>query len=143
MQPHLLSRRAALLAINLLFLMVWGFAATDKVLHGPPAWFQGKFGATLLGKFPGVNASFWLLAAAELTACGLALAALLRGEFLERRPPRVLGWTAAASLLVFVQLGFGLWLTADFTGGAQMFTYFAGTLVCLHFILTPLPRDPA
>lgn len=136
MQPSSHVRRAGLLAINLLFLMVWGFAGLDKLLHGPPSWFQTKFGPTFLGKFPGVTVSFWLLAAAELAAFGLALVALFRGEFRPGKAPAVLGWAVAASLFVFVQLGFGLWLTNDFQGGAQMFNYFAGTVICLYFVLS-------
>jgi hypothetical protein len=41
----------------------------------------------------------------------------------------------AWSLFVFVQLGFGQWLTADYGATVQMFTYFAGTLVALHFVM--------
>ena len=130
--PRLL-RPGALLAINLLFLMVWGFAATDKLLHGMPSWFGDKFGKTLLAKFPGVTGSFWLLALAELLAFALAGAALLRGDFLGRRAPMLLTAALVWSLFVFVQLGFGLWLTGDFAGGFQQFMYFSGTLVALHF----------
>ncbi|MEI6355648.1 MAG: hypothetical protein WCP53_00950 [Verrucomicrobiota bacterium] len=38
------------------------------------------------------------------------------------------------SLFVSVQPSSGLWLTSDFTGGAQMSASFAGTLVSLHFV---------
>jgi hypothetical protein len=142
-----LAIRAALLAVNLLFLMVWGFAGLEKVFHGPPAWFGTKFGATILAKFPGVTASFWLLAMAEVAAFLLAAIALGRGEFVQRRAPIVLSWALAWSLLVFVQLGFGQWLLGDYTGGAQLFTYFAGNLVALHFVLAvpvlTLARTPA
>jgi hypothetical protein len=82
-----LHRCGALLAINLLFLMVWGFTGLDKLLNGPPDWFGDKFGRTILARFPGLAASFWLLAVAELLAFLLAALALLRGEFLGRRPP--------------------------------------------------------
>jgi hypothetical protein len=135
MHQHALSRRGALLAINLLFVMVWGFAGLDKLFNGPPAWFQGKFGPTFLAKIPGLTATFWLLALSELVVFALAVIALARGEFLERRPTIVLGWTLAGSLFVFVQLGFGQWLTGDFASGAQLFNYFAGTLLSLHFVL--------
>ncbi len=132
--PTSLPRCGALLAINLLFLMVWGFAGLSKVASGYPAWFPDKFGLTLLAKFPGLSASFWLLTGAEVLAFTLALLALLRGEFLGRRPTTVLTWMLVWSLFVFVQLGFGQWLTSDFNAGAQLFAYFAGTLVALHFV---------
>lgn len=114
--------------------MVWGFAGLSKLASGYPAWFPDKFGPTLLAKFPGLTASFWLLAGAEVLAFALALIALMRGEFLGRRPSTLLTWMLVWSLFVFVQLGFGQWLTSDFSAGAQLFAYFAGTLVALHFV---------
>lgn len=82
-----LVRSGVLLAINLLFLMVWGFTGVGKLLSGMPAWFGNKFGQTMLARFPGLTASFWLLAAAEVLAFLLAVAAFLRVEFLGRCPP--------------------------------------------------------
>jgi hypothetical protein len=129
-----LHRCGALLAINLLFLMVWGFTGGGKLLAGMPPWFGDKFGQTILARFPGLPASFWLLAAAELLAFGLAVAALLRGEFLGRRPPIWLTTMLVWSLFVFVQLGFGQWLTAEYNGTFQLFTYFGVTLIALQFV---------
>ena len=129
----LLVRSAALVAINFLFLMVWGFAGIDKLLHGMPPWFDGKFGKTFLATFPGLAATFWLLAISELLAFALAIVALVRIEFLRQRPAIFLCATLAWSLFVFLQLGFGLWLTADFNGAFQQFMYFTGTLVAFHF----------
>jgi hypothetical protein len=128
------SRRGALLAINLLFLMVWGFTGLSKVSQGKPPWFADKFGQTILASFPGLTLSFWLLAAAEVLAFVLATVALVRVDFLEKREPRTLTLMLVWSLFVFVQLGFGQWLTNEFNGTAQLFAYFAGTLVCLHYV---------
>ena len=44
-------RIGALLAVNLLFLMMWGFAAIGKVRQGMPSWFGSKFGETILARF--------------------------------------------------------------------------------------------
>lgn len=134
-------RRAALLAINLLFLMVWGFTGFSKVAQGKPAWFADKFGATLLAKFPGLTATFWLLTVSELAAFGLSVAALLRLEFLERRPAAWLAAMLAWSLFVFLQLGLGQWITNEFTGAQQLFMYFAGTLVALQFVVLRRVRE--
>ena len=128
-------RSGALLAINLLFAMVWGFTGAGKLVSGMPSWFDEKFGQTILARFPGLTASFWLLTAAELLAFLLALAALLRVDFLARRPPTCLALMLAWSLFVFVQLGFGQWLTSDFNGTFQLFVYFGVTLVALQFVL--------
>lgn len=128
-----LSRRGALLAVNLLFVMVWGFAAIGKVLEGMPPWFPDKFGKTFLGTFPGLTLTFWTLAASEVLALVLGVAALARLEFLGGgRQPRWLTATLVWSLFVFLQLGFGQWLTAEYNGAFQQFVYFSGTLVALQ-----------
>jgi hypothetical protein len=137
---HSLHRGGALLAINLLFLMVWGFTGIGKLLDGMPPWFGDKFGQTILARFPGLAASFWLLAAAEVLAFGLAVAALVRGEFLGRRPPTWLTTMLVWSLFVFIQLGFGQWLTSEFNGTFQLFAYFGVTLVALQFVDGESPR---
>ena len=129
-----MARSGALLAINLLFLMAWGFAGVGKLLDGVPPWFEGKFGQTFLAKFPGLTASFWLLAAAELAAFALAIVALVRLEFFRQGRPVWLVATLVWSLFVFVQLGFGQWLTADYNATFQLFAYFGVTLVALQFV---------
>lgn len=127
----LLLRRGTLLAINLLFLMVWGVTGLGKLHAGTPSWLAEKFGGTWLAAFPGLRATWWLLAASELAAFALAAFALVRGEFLARREPRWLAATLVWSLFVFVQLGLGQWLTGEFTAAHQLFMYFCGTLVAL------------
>jgi hypothetical protein len=131
--PPLLVRSAALLAINLLFVMVWGFASIGKVMNGVPSWFDGKFGKTFLASFPGLATTFWLLTISELLAFALAVVALVRIEFLRQKPAMLLSATLTWSLFVFLQLGFGQWLTGEFSGAFQQFMYFTGTLVALHF----------
>ena len=128
-------RAGALLAINFVFLSIWGFAAIGKVMNGMPSWFPGKFGKTFLATFPGLTATFWLLTLSELLALILAVAALARLEFLERKPAAFLPAMLAWSLFVFVQLGFGQWLTNEFNGAFQQFMYFSGTLLALQFVV--------
>jgi hypothetical protein len=129
-----LPRCAAILAINLLFLMVWGFTGLGKIVQGKPAWFGDKFGNTILARFPGLDGTFWLLAIGETTAFLLAVAALARAEFLRAGEPFLLRFMLAWSLFIFVQLGFGQWLTNEFNATFQLFTYFAGTLLCLRYV---------
>jgi hypothetical protein len=137
------SRVGALLAINLLFIIIWGFAGLGKLLKGMPPWFDSKFGSTILAKVPGLTVTFWLLTASELLALLLAVIALLRGEFVGRFRPTWLSAMLVWSLFVFVQLSFGQWLTSDFNGTFQQFTYFGLTLVTLHFVkLDMTPRGP-
>lgn len=127
-------RPAVLLAINLLLLMIWGFAGWSKVREGMPSWFDGKFGKTFLATFPGLPATFWMLTVSEVAAFALALAALVRLEFLRQGAAALLSLAVAWSLFVFLQLGFGQWLTGEFTGGFQQFMYFCGTLVALQYV---------
>jgi len=129
-----LQRTEALLAINLLFLMVWGFTGIGKIQSGVPSWFCDKFGATILARFPGLTASFWLLTVSELLAFALALVALLRGEFLGGHPPVWRTTMLVWSFFVFIQLGFGQWLTDEFNGTFQLFAYFGLSLVALQFV---------
>ena len=124
-------RATTLLAVNLLYLMVWGFAGISKMVDGMPSWFGDKFGPTVLGKFLGLSVTFWLLTCSELFAFALAAAALLRFEFLRRRSPPLLSSALVWSLFVFLQLGFGQWLTGEFNGAFQQFVYGSGTLVAL------------
>ena len=132
--PPSLSRRATLLAINLLYLMVWGFAGVEKITQGKPGWFDEKFRGTFLLEFPGLTLAFWSVAATELLGLVLAVLSIISLEFLERRPLRWLTATCVWSLFIFLQLGFGQWLTSDYGGAYQHFTYFAGTLVALHVV---------
>ncbi len=136
--PHL-PRAGALLAINLLFLTIWGFAGVGKLIDGMPPWFGDKFGQTILAKFPGLAVTFWLLTSAEFAAFGLAAVALARGEFLRRTSPVFLTAMLVWSLFVFLQLSFGQWLTSEFNGTVQQFTYFTGTLFTLFFVNSNMP----
>jgi hypothetical protein len=138
---HRWQRSGVLLAINLMFLTIWGFAGIEKILSGAPPWFGDRFGQTLLAKFPGLTATFWLLTLAELLALTLAAASLFRGEFLGKRSPVFLQLMLVWSLLVFVQLGFGQWLTGEYNGTIQIFTYFGVTLIAYQFVAAPASRS--
>jgi len=136
-------RIGALLAVNMLFLLMWGFAAIGKVRGGMPSWFNSKFGETILARFPGLPLSFWLLTGAELVALLLGAIALVRFEFLGRCRPTFLTAMLGWSLLVFVGLAFGQWLSADSNGASQIFIYFGITLFALHYVkLDMTPRGP-
>jgi hypothetical protein len=69
----------------------------------------------------------------------------MRAEFLERKSAKCLPAMLVWSLFVFLQLGFGQWLTKEFNGAFQQFMYFSGTLLALEFVVrsgarpAPLP----
>ncbi|MBM3821886.1 MAG: hypothetical protein FJ404_03175 [Verrucomicrobia bacterium] len=110
------QRPLILLAINLLFLTVWGVTGWDKIRSGIPPWFGDKFGATWLAVFPGLKASLWILAVSEVAAFLLALGALVKLEFVGRARPVWL-----ATMLVFVQLSLGQWVSKEYTGSHMIF----------------------
>lgn len=131
--PH----SAALLAINLLFLIIWGLATFSKIQSGFPSWFPEKFGPTFLASFPGLKATFWLLTISELFGFLLAAVALLKFEFFGRNSPVVLSWMLVWSLFIWCQLSLGQWLTNEFNAAAQLFSYFGLTLFTLYFVQHP------
>ncbi len=126
--------RLTLLAINLLFLMVWGFTGIGKIVSGYPAWFPDVFGKTILAKLPGLQAAYWMLAASETAVFALAFIALVRLEFLGRKESVFLQASLVLGLFTFVMLGLGKWLTDEFEGAFQLFTYFAGTLLAFRTV---------
>jgi hypothetical protein len=134
-------RSGPLLAINIFFLLLWGFAGIGKVLSGYPDWFPSKFGPTFMATFPGLKATYWTLTAAELAAFALGVIALFRLEFL--REPLWLSRMLAWSLFVFIMLAFGLWLTQDPVGGFQQFCYFSGTTMMLFIVQWTTANRPA
>jgi hypothetical protein len=127
-------RPAALLSILLLFATTWGLAGPGKLASGMPSWFGETFGKTFLATFPGLTLSYYSLAVGETVAFLLALAALVRLEFLPRRSTLVTQVMLVASLLIFVQLGFGQRLVREFDSAANLFFYFGFTLLALSYV---------
>jgi hypothetical protein len=130
-----LYRNVKLLPIYLLFLTTWAMAGAGKLMSGGvPDFFTEKFSATFLASFPGLTTSFYSIAIAEVLAAILFLIALVNREFL---PGVAKTWTKLAlwlSLLIWVQLGFGMRLTMDFGGAASLFFYFGATLIALFYV---------
>lgn len=117
---------------SLLLLMVWGFPGIAKLLSGGvPKWFSEQFGKTILATFPGLPASYYLIAILESLAAIAALLSLLRAEFIRATSPAFLYLGISLSLLLFVQLNLGKQLVMDFAGIHDLYMYFAATLVML------------
>ena len=126
----------ARLGALLLMGVTWIIPAYNK-LTGPgvPEGFRERFANTFLAQVPGIPASFYLIAILEAVAGLLAVASLLRLEFLPERPAPILRWLLLLSILIFVKLGFGLRLSGDNAGAASLFTYTAGTFVILGVLM--------
>jgi hypothetical protein len=122
-----------LLPLYCVYLPIFGMAAMSKwreLPHGAPEWFQKQFEGTFLNFFPGaLAANFYLIATLETLVTLAFVASLLRGEFRPGKNKSALALSFFGAELVFAMLGFGLRLSGDFRGAAELFVYFALTLV--------------
>jgi hypothetical protein len=127
------TRTLMRLAVTLLFATTFLLAGLEKLLAGSaPDWFVEQFAATPLGVFP--QTPLFLLLALGESLLGLgALASLFCGEWFRGRAP-LLKLTLAASLLMFVALGFGARLSHKYEDAAFHFMYVSGTLLALVII---------
>lgn len=129
--------------IALLLSMTWGIPGAGKLAGGGvPGWFADQFGKTFLATVPGLTASFYSIAVLEAIASLVAIASMLRGEFLRSVRPDFLYAAIVLSLLLFVQLSLGKQLVADFAGTHDLFMYFAAGLAML-FAVRSLDHPPA
>ncbi len=116
------------LAIALIYAVLMGTAAFDKLKAGKaPDWFLKPFEGTVVSKLPGGAAmGFWLIAFLET--------ALFAGFVLSVLVPGLLPLSLVGSLFLFAILCFGLRVTGEYQGSANMFVYFGATLVALASI---------
>lgn len=116
----------------LLLCVTWVIPAWNKLSSGGvPGFFTERFGATFLASFPGITVSYYSIALLEALAGLLAVGSLAAGEFLPGKKAPLIKSAALLSILVFIQLGFGLRLTGDNDGAASLFTYSVGAFVLL------------
>lgn len=112
-------------AIIFIYTILFGTAAFDKCkTFSTPDWFIKQFENTFINKLPGkASVGYWVIALFETALTLLFVASAFNLALL---PFALLG-----SLFLFGILLFGLRLTYDFQGSANMFTYFGTTLVSL------------
>lgn len=127
------TNNSVVLLVTLLVLLVWGFAAFNKMNEGVPQWFIDLFKNTLLAKMPGLSASFWFVTTIEATGCALALCSLVRLEFLKPRLP-LLRLALLTSIGIFLALEFGTLLAGDLAGQERLFNYFVLNVVMYVFV---------
>lgn len=118
--------------IAVMLAYTWGFTGFPKLFgDGVPEWFIKDFGSTFLADFPGMTLSFYSIALAECIAALLAVAALVRMEFLPKVRPLMLQVALLFSMALFVQLGFGKRMISEHTGAFQLYMYTVGALMML------------
>jgi hypothetical protein len=115
-------------AIIFIYVVLFGTAAFEKwKALETPEWFVKQFASSFIAKLPGgASVGYWIIASLEaaLTLC-FVLAAF---NFL------LLPFALVGSLFLFGILLFGLRVTYDFQGSANMFTYFGVTLLSLFLV---------
>lgn len=115
-------------SIIFIYTILFGTAAFDKLKSlRTPEWFINQFSNTFIAKIPaGAKVAYWLIALYELVLTLSFIASILNMSLL---PIALTG-----ALFIFGILLFGLRLTSDFQGSANMFIYFAATLISLFFV---------
>ena len=119
---------ATSLAIRLIYTILFGTAAWDKIKGKvTPEWFLKSFEPTFISKLPGgARSAFWLITGAETL---LAIAFPLSLIF-----PILLPYALLSSMFLFAGLCFGLRITGDFQGSANVFIYFAASILSLSIL---------
>lgn len=125
-----------LLPLYLLFVGTFGQASLEKWMSGGvPDWFRNQFAKTILNPFPGsITVNYYLIAALELGVVALFLLSGVQLEFLAGHSREFLRMGLVLALFVFFALGFGLRISGDYQGAANLFGYFACTLLALLYV---------
>jgi hypothetical protein len=115
-------------AIIFIYAILFGTASYEKWKSlSTPDWFIKQFENTFIRRLPGgASVGYWLIATFEALLTFGFLVSIINFVFL---PYALLG-----SLFLFAILLFGLRLTYDFQGSANMFIYFGTTLLSLFLV---------
>lgn len=113
-------------AIIFIYTLLFGTAAFDKwKTLSTPEWFIKQFDNTFVKRLPGgASAGYWIIASLEVLLTFAFIISIFNFVLL---PYALIG-----SLFLFGILLFGLRITYDFQGSANMFVYFGTTLVSLY-----------
>ena len=116
------------LAIILIYAILLGTSAYEKLKSFTiPEWFTKQFATTPIGKSAFLTkSSYWVIAFIELALTICFISSMFS--------PACLAWALIGSLFLFSILCFGLRLSYDFQGSANMFTYFGCTLISLYLV---------
>lgn len=115
-------------AIIFIYAVLFGTAAYDKWKSlSTPEWFIKQFENTFISRLPGgARAGYWVIGTFEALLTILFLISIF--NFI------LLPYALVGSLFLFGMLLFGLRITYDFQGSANMFTYFGTTLLSLFLV---------
>ena len=130
------------------YLMVGGlmfYSGKDKLFdsdRNAPAGIEEQFENSFLSTFPGTDTAWFILGVFEFSVFVLLLASLVRLEFLPHRDKSILQLGLALALLTFACMAFGQTATHQYSGTAELYTYFASTAVVLVLVSLMPPNRP-
>jgi len=116
-------------AIIFIYVLLFGTAAYDKWKSlSAPEWFIKQFEKTFVSRMPGgAAAGYWLIASIEALLTVFFLISMFNFVLLP--------YALVGALFLFGLLLFGLRITYDFQGSANMFIYFGTTLLSLFLVM--------
>lgn len=125
-----------LIPVYLLFMATFLQASLEKFFSGGvPEWFHKQFANTFLNAFPGALAlQYYAIAILEFSVVLLFLISGFHLEFLPGSSREFLQAALFLSLFTFFALGFGLRMSGDFQGAANLFMYFGITFLIFTMI---------
>ena len=115
-------------AIIFIYVLLFGTAAFEKWKSlSTPEWFSKQFENTFINRLPGkASVSYWLIALLEALLTLVFIISIFNMALLP--------YALVGSLFLFGILLFGLRITYDFQGSANMFIYFGTTLLSLFLV---------
>lgn len=125
-----------LLPVYCLFIGTFGQASSEKFLSGgTPDWFKNQFQSTFVGRLPGgATVPYYLIACLEAAVVLLFLLSLGHMEFLPAHDVSFLKAALVLSLFAFFLLGFGLRISGDYQGAANLFAYFGVAFLIFIYV---------
>ncbi len=122
-----------LVPVYLLFVGTFLQAGMEKFFSGGvPEWFTKQFAGTFLNAFPGaLKIQYYAIAALEILVVVFFLISGFRLEFLPGGSRDFLRAALVLALFTFFALGFGLRISGDYQGAANLFMYFGVTFLIL------------
>lgn len=136
MDKAVLIDNVKLLPVYLLFMATFAQAGMEKFFSkGVPDWFRKQFEPTILNAFPGaLTLEYYLLALMELSVLVLFALSAVNLEFLAQHDKSILKIALLMALFTFFALGFGLRMSGDFQGAANLFVYFGVAFLIFYYV---------
>ena len=130
------------------YIMVGGlmfYSGKEKLFDdngNAPSYIKQQFQGTFLSHFPGTDTAWFMLGCLEFGVFILLLASLVRLEFLPHRDKSILQVGLSVAMLAFAFLAFGQTATKQYSGTAELYTYFAATVIILILVSLMPPNRP-